>query len=266
MISLKINIKIIRILILIFVCLVLVIAGTNFYNTVRTPFSGTTYLPLPSNFYIFDDLSIPMPDGTDSTDNRIFIPRGSFLISVNGIFLDSLFSEKDSLKAISKMSDLIGNSSDTLNLGYLTRSNNNYMAEIISQHYYRSFIKSVKISRELADKLPVNFLPDGILLGYIEKNGATYSAGIQSGDILIAVNGEPWKVIFSELEQSYRLDDKSMKALRSNPIGEPIYYNILRDGRIKSFEVRLAAFGVPINLLLGLILGILFVTFGSFLT
>jgi len=254
------KIKIIRIFYLILILIITLVSVFNVYFTTRTPFSGTTYLPLPSNIYINEDIEL-----LDNNNNPTPIKKGAFLISVNDNYLDEDNFLNDSISGLTKFNKIIDNAPDTSIVKILFKDYNDFKNEHINKYYFRDYAQEFKISKSQLSKLNFKYLKDGIFLGYIIEDGATFRAGIRSGDILMNVNGIKWEVKFYDDAQSYMLTPESLKMLRSHPIGEPIYYNILRDGLVKSYQVRLAAFGLPITVLFTIILQFTFLIIGSIL-
>ena len=242
------------------ISVIVLISGINIYFTARTPFSGTTYLPLPSNFYL--DSNIQLKDANNIVTK---IKNGAFILAINNNYFDDEKIMSDTSIGIVKLNDIISNSGDTSTIKILFKDYNNFKNEHISKKYFRNYAQDFKISKEELSKLKIRFLRDGIFLGYIIEDGATDRAGIKSGDILLNVNGVKWEVKFYENEQSYMLTPESLTMLRSNPIGKPIFYNILRDGKIKSYQVRLASFGLPITMFFTIILQLAFLVIGAIL-
>ena len=259
------KIKWFRIGIIALVGIIILISGFNVFLSVRTPFSGTTYLPLPSNFYINQKFQAKLSNPVNPEQIYETIDIGCFVIAVNNTYLDSLYDKNDKTPAFDKFKRAVENSPDSVIVKILVNKNAVFDDELIVTNYYRKQSQDFIISKTELSKLNITFISDAIYLGFIEQGGATYRAGIKKGDILMAVNGEKWRVEYSPDQSTYKLDNQSLYKLRSNPIGKPIIYEVIRGGETKSFEVRLAAFGIPIKFLIMLILGLVFIFIGWFL-
>lgn len=72
---------------------------------------------------------------------------------------------------------------------------------------------------------------EGLLIGDTIEGGPAAKAGLQSGDILLSVNGEKTTVRFEEQLPEF---NQMAAAL---PIGEPAEVTVLRDGEVKSFTI-----------------------------
>jgi serine phosphatase RsbU (regulator of sigma subunit) len=257
-----------RVVFLVIVILLLIILRAGIINTIRTPFSGTTYLPLPSNYYITKML-IADKKTSDSSGNEIFkkdtIFPGSFIISINNKLFDTLYTNLDSSNAIVRYNKSIDKSNQTITLQVVNSSRPKFADELINGNYYFKYSEKYELSKNQLSDSSIKFIYDGIFLGYIDKNGATSRAGIKTGDILLNVNDIIWKVKFYPNVNSFQLDGKSLKLLRSQSIGEPLYYKVLRMNHEKIFEVYLATFGIQFEFLISVIIGLIFVFLGIYL-
>lgn len=257
----------------------------NFLMTIKTPFSGTTYLQLPSNFYVTDEIEGELFRKSDyeiQTDDlekrnlskRIenLIPPGSFILAVNDNNFD-LKKFKDSISGINYVKNLLGNASDYAYIKVLIPNSYPTVEETSGAESFRKYSREYKVKKDIllkrslsSDKIQdlknIKYIKDGIFLGFLAKGGATDRAGIQSGDILLSVDNIKWEVEFQPGEKGYFLTYKSLYKLRTQPKGVPLNYKILRENQIIEKQVVLATFGIPISLLIYFISGFLFITVG----
>jgi serine phosphatase RsbU (regulator of sigma subunit) len=114
--------------------------------------------------------------------------------------------------------------------------------------------------------LPSNFLrilKNGILMGYLEKDGATERAGIKPGDILLSMNGNVLKMEKKGTRGEY-LTVESLKFLRSHGIGEKVNYRVLRNNEIIDITVTMSNFGINLILILLFICSVPLFSLGIF--
>jgi sigma-B regulation protein RsbU (phosphoserine phosphatase) len=265
----------------------------NFFLTIRTPFSGTTYLQLPSHFYITENISGKLIKQSSheiikSKENKEkvvqdkftnFIPPGSFLLAVNNNFVD-LKKYKDSTEALKYVIKLIHNSGNHLNISVFIPNTYPPIEEMSTPEYFRKYIRTYEvktkdilagISNAVEDRNSkengitldkITFLHNGIFLGYLAEGGATDRAGIKSGDILLSVDNVAWKVELNPSNNGYFLDYKSLYKLRTQPKGIPLNYLVLRENQLLDIPVTLATFGIPVKLLIYFAIGIIFILVG----
>ena len=289
----KVKFRKFRILIVAITSLLFGVLIVNFFLTIRTPFSGTTYLQLPSNFYITHNIDGKLieknsPEIQKSKEKKgkviqykfkNFIPSGSFLLAVNNHFVD-LTKFKDSTEALKYVVKLIENSGDNLIISVLIPSTYPSIEEMSSTEYFRKHEQTYEVRRndilegisnevrerelnEIGIQLDkITFLRQGIFLGFLVEGGATDRAGIKSGDILISVDNVAWKVEYMAANNGYFLDYKSLYKLRTQPKGIPLNYRVLRENQLLDIQVTLATFGIPLKLLIYFVIGVLFILVG----
>lgn len=268
----------------------------NFFFTIKTPFSGTTYLQLPSNFYITQSIPAKLIKSNFNVNQinesdilnyseklNSSIPPGSFILAVNGNFIDTkIFKDRNS--AIEAITKLLKLSPEKTMITVLIPNTYPQIEEMSGPEYFRKYSKeyeintnevyinfgndshflgeqeSTEIKQEGIKKITI--LQEGIFLGFLADGGATDRAGIKTGDILLSVDGVKWKVVMSKIENGYFLDYNSLYKLRTQPTGKPLNYKILRGNEIFDIKVQLATFGIPLKLLVYFLIGLLFIAVG----
>ena len=252
---------------IIIVAILLIILRSDIVNTIRTPFSGTTYLPLPSNYYttkmIIADRIISDASGNETIKNDTIFP-GSFILLINDELFKTDYNGKDSSLAMSTFYKSIKKNSKNITLQIVNSSRPSYADELVNGNYFLNYSEKYVLSNKQVIDSTIKLIFDGIYLGFIDKNGATNRAGIKTGDILLSVNKIVWKVKYYPDLNTFQLDTKSINLLRSQPIGEPLYYKVLRTNHEKVFKVYLASFGIQLQFLFSAILGIAFCFMGIY--
>jgi sigma-B regulation protein RsbU (phosphoserine phosphatase) len=246
-----------RIIIIITGILICAITGYNFYRNAATVFSGTYYMSLPSNLYIAKDLEANKIPDIDTGAGKIYkeiIPAGSFLLEINGIKVNSREEVYDILSKMKKDS-VIQMRVFNFNKSELLKN-----MDAVTRYIKLSEIYEINPKQMLYNSL--RYMKGPIFMA-IERDGATDRAGIKSGDVLLDINGKELNMrIISNGEM---LTMESLKYLRSFQSGEPVYYKILRNNTEMILEVRLAVFGIPLEMIFVLITGLPFLILGLFL-
>jgi len=89
----------------------------------------------------------------------------------------------------------------------------------------------------------------------VTEGGASDRAGMKVGDLILRINGQGFKNVL-----------EADSIMRHGQIGKSIAYDILRENRILRLNVTLAAFGIPISLLIMFLSGLLYMVIGTFLS
>lgn len=110
-------------------------------------------------------------------------------------------------------------------------------------------IKKQKLSDNFFD-----FLYDGFYINNVVTGSAADRAGIKAGDMLMAINGRTCSVN----------DNEALKYLRKQKPGQVIPYQILRDGKIRDFHLKLANFGIQFEFILLFVIGLIFIAMSVF--
>lgn len=110
------------------------------------------------------------------------------------------------------------------------------------------------VSRSALPDTFVREIPQVALVFDVIKDGASDRAGMKPGDLILTING-----------QSFENANQADKILRQAQIGKAIDYKILRDNRIIVLHVTLAAFGVPIGLVMFVLSGLAYMGVGVFI-
>ena len=231
--------KVIRLLIGLLTFYLFVIAGVTFYRYTGAPTDENWFRDSPTTLYIvkgFPGIAL------EKSSNRAFVRYttysedsirvGDLLLSVNNHVFNSP-EETDSL-----MRRTPGDSTLTISVD---RSAEN--ARIV----FRT--KRSAIPGEFVRTIP----PTAYVFDVIE-NGASDRAGMKAGDLITRINGKGFKNV---LEASV--------ILGQGQIGKSIEYEVLRANRILTLNVTLAAWGLPISLLIVFLCGVLYMTVGVFL-
>ncbi len=228
----------------------------NLYFISIIPFSGTTYLPLPSNYYVEQNIE-------DINNSTNIIPSGSFIISINNHNLDEDNLYSDSIKSFDRIVNILKNSPDTLELQIIER-HSNYRDELFPKYFFRHFAKKIIISKNSINLDRIRIVVDGIYLGFVDKDGATSKAGIKSGDILLNVNNIRWEVQYYENMNSYLLSPQSLKMLRNSSKDVPLIFKIIRGNSVYSLPVTLSTIGLQLSVVFLFLLQLSFLTIGAF--
>ncbi len=234
------------------------IISYNFYRNAVTVFSGTHYMSLPSNFYVIKALECnKFTDADTLKGDKIWetIPVGSFILEINGVDVNS---KEEFNNALSKFKP-----DAVLKIRVFNIKKSEQLKDLDMKSRYAKLSDLYEIPRSQISDNSVKFLTGGILMAYIEPEGATDRAGIKSGDILLNINGKELKIMSSDAGEQLTLE--SLKYLRSFESGVPIYYNVLRNNEQLTLVVKLAVFGIPIEILLLLITGLPFFIMGLYL-
>ncbi len=225
------------------------IISYNIYRNAVTVFSGTHYMSLPSNLYIIKSLECnKFSDADTLKGEKIWetIPAGSFIMEINSV---KVYSKEELNNVLSKF-----NPEAIIQIRVFNIKKSEQLRDLDMKSRYTKLSDVYEIHRSQISDNSVKFLSGGILMAYIEPDGATDRAGIKSGDILLNINGKELKIINSDAGEQLSLE--SLKYLRNFESGVPIYYNVLRSNEQLTLVVRLAVFGIPFEILLLLITGL----------
>ena len=89
----------------------------------------------------------------------------------------------------------------------------------------------------------------------VTEGGASDRAGMKVGDLILRINGQGFKNVL-----------EADSIMRQGQIGKSIAYDILRGNQSLRLNVTLAAFGIPISLLIMFLSGLLYMFTGTFLS
>lgn len=221
----------------------------NVYNFSSAIFSGTYYMQLPSKMYIKQNLILKKTDNTLDT-----ISAGSFLLSLNKKNIFTLEEYNNTIKNIAKDSSVFLKIFNAKKSKYLTDKINNVYFEIFSDSFY------VK-RNEIPDDF-IKFLTTGSFLGYLLPEGATSSAGIKTGDVLLTIKDR--EVLMDKKQGKDGFDIEFYRYFRSLSKEEAISYTVLRNGELLTFNVWLATFGISTMVLLVALCGMSYIFLGVY--
>jgi serine phosphatase RsbU (regulator of sigma subunit) len=228
------------------------------YKNASTIFTGTHYMHLPSSVYITKDLKLQKSVNTDSqglTREIELIPKGSFILAVNGIKTDSLTDLKQIISGLKE------NESVMFKIFNITQA-----SEIKDTWSKNEIIgNSAEYSAKKSD-LPADFftvLNKGVFIGYVIPGGATDNAGLKSGDVLLSIRDFTIVLMKDAAEGSFAME--SLRYLRTLPLNEKIPFIVLRSNNVIAIDVVLKTFGIMTEHLLLLILGFITMVFGFFI-
>ncbi|MDC1067996.1 SpoIIE family protein phosphatase [Candidatus Kapabacteria bacterium] len=204
----------------------------NFYNIVTTSDDQNSYLNPPSRIY----LTKPLVNNKLKTEgiNESLIDPGVFILSLNNKrlsteiqiyrYLDE-FDQEDNIEFV-----LYRFSPSDSSLGFLD-----------TIHTTKSQIQDDFFK----------YLYSCVVVLDVLKGGVSDVAGLQKGDIITHINGK----IFSSGEDAHRM-------VAGNKRGEDLVYSILRNNNQKQINIELARFQLPIDYLLTLIFGLVYMLLG----
>ncbi|MCI0474402.1 MAG: SpoIIE family protein phosphatase [Ignavibacteria bacterium] len=227
------------------------------YKNASTIFTGTHYMFLPSTFYITKDLNLQKNKDsawTRQVQSKELIPKGSFILSVNGIKADSTVNLRQIVNSLREDESVILKIFDINRAGEINDSWNK--EKVISS--------SAEYIAKKSD-LPGDFytvLNKGVYIGYLVPGGATDNAGVKPGDVLLSIRDFSIELRTDVKEGSFKME--SLRYLRNLPLNEKIPFIILRNNNVMAIDVTLKTFGIMTNHLLLLIMGFVTLIFGFF--
>jgi hypothetical protein len=115
----------------------------------------------------------------------------------------------------------------------------------------------ILIYRVARPAVPDSFLrhiPPTAMVFNVFKGGASERAGLQVGDLIFRINGK-----------TFRHSHEADQILRRGQSGKTIAYDIIRDNRQITLQVKLARFGVRFSQLIFLLCGMIYMAVGAFI-
>lgn len=234
-----------RALVIVLFLLIMLVLVIDAYRNASTVFTGTHYMPRPSNYYIARDLPVFSIKSTSPTPSRI--EAGSFLISLEGINADSIRSLYEYL---------LFNNKEMLMVTIFDVRKAGIMKDLSEYDIFKELSDTFYVRRsDLLSDESIKYLENGVFIGYVIPNGATSKAGIEPGDILLSIRDYEIKMIGSPNEsQSFTME--SLRYIRSLPLNEKIPFKILRKNNLYIINVELSTFGIRTNHLMVMIIAI----------
>jgi phosphoserine phosphatase RsbU/P len=240
-----------------FAVLFITVIAVDSYKNASTIFTGTHYMFLPSPVYITKDLKLQKSRDSKNPvqqQEKELIPKGSFILAVNGIKADSSIDLKQIVLSLKE------DESVTLKIFSITRA-----SEINESWNKEEVLKNsseyVANKSELQDDF-YTLLNKGVYIGYVIPGGATNEAGLKSGDVLLSIRDFNMVLRHDAIEGSF--DMASLRYLRNLPLNQKIPFIVLRNNNVIAIDVVLKTFGIKTDHLLLLILGFITMVFGFF--
>lgn len=229
------------------------VIGAIIYNTINYAsaiFSGTNYMQLPSKMYIKKNIYLKNQKG--NTDTLI---AGSFLLSINGNKITTKEEYDNLLNKTDKDSVIFLRVFDLKKSEKIKEVTGNKFFEIESDTI---FVKKSEIPDDF-----IEFLTSGSFIGYIIPDGATYRAGLKTGDLLLTIKDR--EVIMNRVFPMHDgFDLEFYRFFRGLSRGEPIPYMVLRNGEPLTFNVWLATFGISTIVFFVILCGFSYTTLGIY--
>lgn len=237
----------------IFIVVSTLLVGMIFYNIINYSsaiFSGTNYLQLPSKLYIKRNITLKSVNGTIDT-----IKAGSFLLRINGSSVSNLEGYNNILENINEDSIVFLSLFNIEKIDYIDDVTSNKFFDISSDTIY---LRKSEIPEDF-----IRFLTSGSFIGYIIPDGATYRAGLKTGDLLLTIKD---REVIMDKSNSWHdgFDLEFYRFFRSLSRGEPIPYTVLRNGEQLTFNVWLATFGVSTIIFFVILCGFSYIVIGVY--
>ena len=212
----------------------LFVALYNFIGTSSSATDENVFESPVSRFYLVKDItvsdSIPKGRSFESTGS---LHKGVFILKINN---QSLKDSGDIYNALSNK--------DAKN-----------QIKILTYDSKTGVKKTVFTKPEYITDESVDFLHSAVVVVQVIKNGASDKAGLLVGDIIIEINGKPFKDIYD-----------ADNILRNSPINSAINYGIQRADQHLILKVIPVKFGIPFINVIQLLISLVFLIFGLFLS
>jgi len=235
--------KVFRLVVVVLFIYLSVIGAVNFYRYASTPTDENWFRTTPTNIYIFKSIPVLVEENDSKTGGLVSraafsdsIKIGDILIAVN----------KKRLGRNDRVSKIIQQLPDepAVELNILRPSQDQYK----TYHVTKS---------ALADSF-YRFLPPTAYVFDVFKNGASDRAGMKAGDLISCINGQVLKNYSNAANEADGI-------LRRGQVGKTIAYDVIRNDRTVTLQVKLAKFGVAIPLLVFFLSGLVYVGTGIFI-
>ena len=233
-----------RLMVLIISVLFVTIIIYNMINFASAIFSGTVYMQLPSRLYIKQNIALKKTNNTVDT-----IRAGSFLLSINGKTVNTSEEYDNTISNVKKDEPVL--------LKILNINNANQFSETKGSAYFETYSDSLSINKTDLPANFINFLKGGSFIGFVIEGGATHSAGLKAGDVLLSIKDREVEMIPVPGVDSF--DKEYYKFFRNLSRGEPIPYKILRGGEQMTVNIWLATFGISTMSFLVVLCGLSFI-------
>jgi len=234
-----------RILIIIFSVIIFSALAIDSYRNATTVFTGTHYMRLPSKFYVAKTFSAQYDT----------VLTGSFLLQVNGKIFDSLTQIKEFYEGIG--------SDSLVKLVFFNHNKAKYLEDEDEKKKFVMMSDTIIAKKSDFNDSYLLQLDSGTYIALTIPNGATFNAGVKSGDVLLAIKGVSLK--FREELPYEMFTTPSLRYLRSLPLNEHIPFLLLRNNQLIVKDVTLNTYGVRTIHLLLIIYSLIFLCFGAFL-
>jgi serine phosphatase RsbU (regulator of sigma subunit) len=216
-----------RIILLTAAGILLVLTGVSFYRYGSIPTDENLFTGVPSHVYALDSVRV---DPVTSKRVTPFLLPGDVIVSVNTINVASGMNYRTVLQAAGADSHTVAFHRLSTNIRYLGRL---AARDLISARF--------------------RILPPCAYVTAVLPGGASDRAGMQVGDLIVAINGQT----FSTIQEADRL-------MRLGQSGKALEYAILRDGAPMTLQVTMAAWGFPFGIIVLVASGLLWMATGLF--
>lgn len=225
---------------LLFGCLAVYLFGMatyNFFRYASTPTDENLFANAPSRLYVvkgFPAQQINFGSGPNAKHDWAAdsIRIGDLLMRVAGQTTKDLPSAAQILGSIPYDSTIVVNV-------FRARENE---------------IQTYRIAKSAVPDSFLRFIPPTAYVSAVQKDGASDRAGMQVGDLIFRING-----------QTFKTSIEADVILRRGQIGKITAYDIIRDNRNLTLQVKLARFGVAIPLILFSLCGLVYLGIGGFI-
>jgi len=218
--------------------LLLIIAVMNFYRFASSPTDENLFTDVPSNLYVFENFSAQLSNKDDlqkvvqaQIADSVLI--GDLLVSINRKDLAGVENSAQFLESIAADS-------------------------VLDLRVFRSTTQAMLDYRVANSAMPDSFfrkIPSCVRVIDVQQDGASYRAGMKVGDLIVRINGK-----------SFKNAAEADLVLRSGETGKTIAYEVIRNNRTLTLQVKLAKFGVPLAQFFFYLSGLVFLGVGAFLT
>jgi phosphoserine phosphatase RsbU/P len=216
---------------------------SNFLRTISSKTDQNLYTDPPSRFYVKNSFKIKIFNEKNKKYYQDSIHTGYLIISIN----DSIPKNLEQYR----------------NLMIEARKKNIIKIEFINPkeinpNFMRQGFFQIKKAEAFSKDIPediIRYLESAVVIGYVEKGGASDRAGLKLGDIIIRINGENFENAF-----------EANNFLQKGEKGKYLVYDVLRDNKIEKYQVQIIKLQISINYLIIFIIGLIYLALGIFIS
>ncbi|MFC2130160.1 SpoIIE family protein phosphatase [Bacteroidota bacterium] len=236
------NTTLFRIIIAVISIFLLVLVTINFVRTITTKTDQNLYAEPPSRYYITKSFEAEISDWGKKITRKGMLNPGNLIIKVND-------SVPENVKVLY---NLINETPEDKKIKFLFIDNKDINKDFVRRGFF-----TYKVAKIEKSKIPedfILFLSSAVIIGHVEKDGASDRAGVQIGDYIVKVNGESFKTAL-----------EANKFVQESEKGSYLTYDILRDNNFIECKVEIAKYEISFNYLILFIIGLVYFAFGIFL-